>query len=126
MLDAPFLSLPEALASRPTRPEMAPKSPLFAPGSGGMTLEIADSDPETAPGRDDLVEPLPPRHDRIVLRCTPEFHAWAAGLGDWMGVGLTTIVEQALRVYAESRMFPQLPPRRYVRSSRPRPARRRA
>jgi hypothetical protein len=56
-----------------------------------------------------------------VIRCTPEFHAWAVGLADFVGfAGLTQLVEHSLRIMAESRGFPILPPRRFVASSRPR------
>jgi hypothetical protein len=58
-------------------------------------------------------EPVaPPR--RLVIRCTPQYHAWACGLADWMGgLDLTLLVETGLRRLAEGSGFDQLPPRRY-------------
>jgi hypothetical protein len=105
--------------------ESSLKSPPFISERGGARPEIDDLDAKpAAPAIVDVGELLPPRHDRLVFRCTPEFHAWVAALGDFMGVGMTTILEQSLRVYAESRMFPIVPPRRFVASPRPRPGRR--
>lgn len=99
--------------------------------SGGFVPQIAPALLETPP-KPLEVDPVDlglrllaearPAHNRLVVRCTPEFHAWAAGLADFWGVSLTSLVEQSLRRAAESSGFDQLPPRRYLPSPRFRPA----
>ncbi len=79
---------------------------------------MADSGPPVV--FSDQAEPCSERHGRIVLRCSPEYHAWACGLADWMGgIGLTLTLETGLRRLAESSGYPTLPPRRYRPGPRP-------
>lgn len=132
MLNAPFIHpCGEAEARTVDRfagvsyPEPPPFVPQIAP-NGSETPEARPIAEAARVGLEVLAGP-PPRADRmaqagrkVVLRCSPEWHAWAVGFADWMGVSITVLVEQALRRMAEGTGYPALPPRRYRPSPRAR------
>lgn len=102
-MNGSFLGVSEALQvspevdlpgeSGPKWGELVPKSPL----TGAKVAPIDRKQPK----------------ERIVIRCTPEFASWCAGLADHLGISVSLAVECGLARLSDHHVYRDPIPRRW-------------